>query len=333
MKNYYDILGVDENSSQDDIKKAYRKLSKQYHPDVNPDGEEKFKDVSEAYENIGDENKRRDYDTKRKNPFSSFGGGSGGFDINSMFEQMMNSSRRPKAPDKVIDLEVTPIESYFGVEKEITLDVNTMCIPCKGDGGTRSICTTCSGNGFISKVVGTGFFKQSFQTTCNSCGGRGSVLVSACNLCKGSGISKKNSKFNVKIPANVDNGDFLKLVNKGDYYHNVGYGDLIIRVNCTKTDDFEKIGFDLVYHKKMSPLELLLQDKMEINHPDGDIVITVPEIVNTNSPLRIPKKGYKTPNGTGNFYIKITVIKEKNIDEETKNKIKESLKDGNYIFN
>ena len=100
MKNYYEILGVDEKATQEDIKKAYRKLSKQYHPDVNPNGEEKFKDIAEAYDNIGDENKRKDYDNRRNNPF----GGMGGFDINSMFEQMVNGGNRPpKAPDKIID--------------------------------------------------------------------------------------------------------------------------------------------------------------------------------------------------------------------------------------
>jgi DnaJ-class molecular chaperone len=101
MKDYYQILGVDKKSSTDEIKKAYRKLSKQYHPDVNPEGEEKFKDVSEAYENIGEESKRNEYDAKRKNPFGNFA--NGGFDINSMFEQMMGSVRKPKAPDKVLN--------------------------------------------------------------------------------------------------------------------------------------------------------------------------------------------------------------------------------------
>jgi molecular chaperone DnaJ len=332
MKNYYDILGVNENATQDEIKKAYRKLSKQYHPDVNPEGETKFKDISEAYENIGEESKRNQYDAKRKNPFSSFGNDNG-FDINSMFEQMMGGRRRQKAPDKVVNVDITPIESYFGVNKEITLDINSMCVPCKGDGGSRSVCKTCNGNGFTSKVVGTGFFRQTFQTTCDDCAGRGTVLVSACNMCKGVGIVNNITKLNVKIPSNVDNGDFLKLQNKGDYYHNVGYGDLILKINCLKTEDFEKMGYDLVYYKKMSPVDLLLQDKMEIKHPDGDIVITIPDKVSTTSPLRIPKKGYKTPNGTGNFYVKINVVKENNVDDITKNKIKDLLKESNYIFN
>ena len=117
MKNYYEILGVSETTTQDEIKKAYRKLSKQYHPDVNPDGDEKFKEISEAYENIGEENKRRDYDNKKNNPFTDMGNGS--FDMHSMFEQMMgmNVNRKPKSPDKTIEIEISPIESFTGFEK------------------------------------------------------------------------------------------------------------------------------------------------------------------------------------------------------------------------
>jgi molecular chaperone DnaJ len=329
MKNYYDILGVNENASQEDIKKAYRKLSKQYHPDVNPDGEEKFKDISEAYDILGDDGKKNNYDNQRKNPFGSF---NGGFDVHSVFEEMMNGIRRPKAPDKTYDLHITPIESYFGVDKELYVTNHNMCGGCNGDGGKRGTCNTCNGSGVIIQVVGTGMFKQHFQTTCGNCKGNGSVIVNPCKVCDGSGTKLEDMKINVKIPANVDNGDFLKLKNKGDYYHKIGHGDLILKVVCNPADNYEKIGFDLIYSKKVSPLELLLEDKFEVKHPDGDLVLTVPEKLDTNKPLRILNKGYKTDRGVGNFYVKIIVDKTTNLDPVLKNKIKDVLKQSSDIF-
>jgi molecular chaperone DnaJ len=330
MKNYYNVLGVNETSSQDEIKKAYRKLSKQYHPDVNPDGEEKFKDISEAYDILGDEGKKNNYDNQKNNPFGGFD--SSAFDIHSMFEDIEGNRRRPKAPDKTYELHISPIESYFGAEKDIVLNNHNMCNGCNGNGGKRSTCGFCNGMGATIQIMGTGMFKQQFKTTCTGCNGHGSVIVDACKTCKGVGTNIEEIRINVKIPANVDNGDFLKLKNKGDFYHKIGYGDVILKVNCTPTDNFEKIGYDLIYNKTITPLDMMLEDKIEVKHPDGDLVLTMPEKINTNKPLRILNKGYKTDRGIGNFYIKITIEKTKNLDLDVKNKLKEILKQTENIF-
>jgi len=327
MKNYYDILGVEETATQDDIKKAYRKLSKQYHPDVNPEGEEMFKDISEAYENIGDSQKRSQYDNMKNNPFAGMGG-NGGFDFHNMFEQMMGNRRpQPKAPDKIFNLRLTPVESYFGAKKELSFDVAEKCNPCNGTGGDRKVCNGCNGQGFIIQVFGTGMFKQRMQSPCNICNGSGTVIMKACNSCGGRGLTVKKENISVSIPANVDNGDFMRVQGKGDFNNQVNMrGDLILKIELVNDGGFEKIGFDLVYNKKATPLELLLNDKLEISHPDGDIRINMPENVDTNVPLRVGGKGYKTPNGNGDFYIKISVNKNGSISEDQKEKIKEILK-------
>jgi len=334
MKDYYKILGVDENATQDDIKKAYRKLSKQYHPDVNPDGEENFKGVSEAYENIGDENKRREYDIKRKNPFMGMGGSP--FDIQSMFEEMMGGRRpqKQKAPDKIINLDISCIESYFGVKKEISIMINNKCQPCDGSGGSKKVCDTCKGNGFILQIFGTGMFSHQVQQQCPVCMGSGSLIISACKSCNGGGLKQENEKINVNIPPNVDNGDFLRLQGKGDF-NNItkSKGDFIIKVNLINVENFEKIGYDLVFNKKVTPLELVLEDNMIISHPDGDLSIKIPKEVSSDKPLRILNKGYKTPNGVGNFYIKLSVDKKTDLDTDTKNKIKKLLKETNDVLN
>ena len=313
MKNYYEILGVDENATQDEIKKAYRKLSKQYHPDVNPEGEEKFKDIAEAYDIIGDPEKRQDYENRKNNPFAGMGGGD--FDIHSMFEQMMNGGmRKPKAPDKVVDLEITPVESFFGLKKEI--------------------CYTCNGYGTIIQTFGTGMFQQKIQMTCNVCHGVGSTLKIRCNTCQGNGRVEEEKKISVNIPRNVDNGDFLRLQNLGDYSKSTNsFGDVILRITMNETTDFIKSGFDLIFNKKINAINLIIDDTMDIEHPEGTLRIKIPSIVDSDKPLRIPNKGYKTQQGNGNFYIKINITKESDIDSETKLKIKELLKNINQVIN
>ena len=323
MKNYYEILGVGEKATQEDIKKAYRKLSKQYHPDVNPDGEEKFKDIAEAYDNIGDENKRKDYDNMKNNPFANMGGGHG-FDFNNIFEQMMNNGRQQqRVPDKVISIRMSPIDSYFGINKDISIENFVMCKPCDGNGGDKIVCEDCYGNGFTTQVVGTGLFRQQVRVTCNSCNGQGSILLKACNHCKGNGVNKEVEKILVTIPQNVDNGDFMRVKGKGDYHPNFKVkGDLILKVELESDENYEKLGFDLINKIKLSPIDMLLEDKLIIKHPDGDIAITLPNNVDTDKPLRIPNKGYKTANGNGHFYIKLSVNKTENLSEDIKERIK-----------
>lgn len=325
MKDYYSILGVDENSTQDDIKKSYRKLSKQYHPDVNPDGAEKFKEIAEAYDNIGDIEKRSQYDTKRKNPFGDFGG------FGDFFEQMMGGGRRQqqrrRAPDKILPLDITYLESYFGVKKEVTVPTNTECKSCNGSGGNKKICETCKGNGIVVQIIGTGMFRQQIQQQCPTCNGTGHIIIKACNTCLGKGIGFESKKISISIPANVDNGDFLRLQNKGDYYPNVKVtGDLIIKVNLINFGGFEKMGKDLVFYKKISPLELLTEDEIIVKHPDGDLNVKIPSNLTTDKPLRIFNKGYKTNEGIGNFYIKVSVEKNGDLNKEIKSKIKDLVK-------
>jgi len=327
MKNYYEILGLSETATQDEIKKAYRKLSKQYHPDVNPDGDEKFKEIAEAYENIGDENKRRDYDNRKNNPFA--GMGNGAFDIHSMFEQMMgmNVNRKPKAPDKTIEIEISPVESFMGVEKELKINSKVKCRPCDGSGGDKRICETCKGNGYIIQIFGTGMFKQQIQMNCNVCNGSGTIIYNPCKTCFGTTVINENETLKVQIPRNVDNGDFMRLKSKGDYYSQIkSRGDLILKVNLNQKDGFEKLGNDLIFNKKVNVVDLLLDDYMDIPHPEGNLNITLPEKIDTERPMRIFNKGYSTPEGRGNFYIKLSIFRENKINDEYKNKIKEILK-------
>jgi molecular chaperone DnaJ len=319
MKDYYKILGVEKNSSQDEIKKAYRKLSKQYHPDVNPSGEEMFKDIGEAYEILGDENKRKQYDN----------GGQNGFDIHSMFEQMMRGGRqqKSKAPDKVIEVLITPFESYFGVKKIIDLTSFDCCKSCNGEGGERKMCHTCNGKGHIIQTFGVGNWVQQVQSMCPNCSGQGSKIVVTCNGCGGRGITPKKEKLSVNIPSNVDNGDFMRVKGRGDYNLNAKTkGDVILRVTMVEENNFEKMGSDLVYKMEVTPLQLFLDEQVEIPHPDGNIKISFPDVFESEKPLRVPNKGYKYPEGTGNMYIKVNVRNDKDSNINLKNQLKDLIK-------
>jgi molecular chaperone DnaJ len=329
MKNYYDILGVSETSSQDEIKKAYRQLSKQYHPDVNPEGEEKFKEVSEAYENIGDETKRRDYDNRRNNPFANMGG-HGNYDFNSIFEEMMEGHRqqRPRrAPDKIINVDINPVESYLGVKKEIKYDYKEICTPCNGDGGQTSICNTCRGVGTITQRVGNGMFNQIVQTQCPSCFGKGKIIINPCNNCYGQGILIKNETLLVTIPKNVDNGNFMRVPAKGDFNQNMKLrGDLVLQINLFSNDGFEKNGNDLIYYLKLNVLDIILQKQIKLPHPEGELLINLPKNISSEKPLRLVKKGYRGDSNSGDFYVKMNITNEIDLPQEKIDQIQEILK-------
>ncbi len=287
-----------------------------------------FKEISEAYENIGDENKRNLYNQQRNNPFANFGA-SNEFDLNNIFEQMMGGGRqhKPKAPDKVLSIDISVLDSYHGAKKEFTILNNLICNPCNGTGGNKKICETCMGNGFIIQTFGTNLFKQQFQTTCPTCKGSGDVILTPCKVCNGTALNQVREKFLITIPQSSDNGDFMRLREKGDYSPNLKLrGDLIIKVNLNNDNTFEKIGKDLVYKLRLDPIDLIIGDKITVEHPDGDLNVNFPDYVSTEKPLRIPNRGFKTQEGNGHFYIKLIIERTKIINNESKEKIKSILK-------
>jgi DnaJ-class molecular chaperone len=170
MKDYYKILEVEEKASQDEIKKSYRRLAAQYHPDKNPQGEEKFKEIAEAYETLGNPDKRTEYDNRGNNPFQ-------GTAYEQMFSQMFGGGfqqpKRKSAPDKIVRVQINPIESYKGDEKTIQYIKDIHCKICNGAGGEQQKCGSCNGQGFFMKSFGTGFMTQQVRTACPTCGGRG----------------------------------------------------------------------------------------------------------------------------------------------------------------
>jgi len=304
MTNYYEILGVSKDATQDEIKKAYRKLSKLYHPDVNPEGAEKFKEIASAYDVIGDETKRAQYNNNLNNPFANNEGVSYEEIFNQMFgNQGQNpfNQKRKSAPDKIIRVQVNPIESFKGIDKIINYIKNNHCNVCSGSGGEQQSCGTCGGAGFQIKSFGTGFMAQQIRTACGTCAGRGYSLVHRCYNCDGKGVKPQNHEVTIKLPIGVDNGQYLKVGNLGDF-RNGEYGDLVIQIELVNQDGYEKINNDLIYNLFLN-LEEIQLDKFTIPHPNGDLIMNILPIFDSSKPLRLKGKGYHG----GDMYVKLNV--------------------------
>jgi molecular chaperone DnaJ len=304
MEDFYQILGVNENASQDEIKKAYRKLAVEHHPDKGGD-ENKFKKISEAYDTIGDENKRNQYDNQRRNPFANMGGG--GFNpFEDMFNNM-NAQRRRAVPDKVIEVNVGAIESFNGSDKTISYKRESKCTGCNGNGGERINCSTCNGEGYILQRIGTGLFVQVMRHTCSSCGGNGFTYKTTCGTCHGKTTVTTNESVSVKLPHGVDDGQFLRLQDKGDYKDGM-YGNLVLRIKVLPQDNFDKSGDDLIYNAYFD-LNSLNKDSLDVPHPQGNLSIKLPKTFDTSKPLRVKSKGFYN---RGDLFIKLFVKFDRN---------------------
>jgi molecular chaperone DnaJ len=302
--SYYDVLGVSEQATQEEIKKAYRKLVIEHHPDKGGD-EERFKEIANAYGTLSDQNKRKQYDQQKNNPFAGFGGGVK-TPMDDLFEQFMATEQRKqkKTPEKLIDVNVTVLDSYKSETKNIVYNRKHQCNDCSGQGGERQPCGQCGGRGFIQQRVGTAMFMQIITTECPSCMSRGYTFKTTCHSCNGEGSKPDIEQIVFKIPHGIDNGQMIKIQGKGDFYGNT-YGDLIIRFSVQPLDNFEKQGQNLIYNKFLN-LDELNKDAFEVPHPDGTLMIKVPQEFDTTKPLRVKSKGLRGLQ-QGDLYVKLNV--------------------------
>lgn len=292
LKDYYKILEIEENFTEDVLKKKYRELSKKYHPDINPSGGDKFKEIGEAYDVLSDTNKRRQYDVEKR----------GGHNMDDIVANFFNqSNRQHKSPDKIITLKLTPIEVYKGAAKDIIYSKNNPCDVCKGSCGTKKTCETCNGGGYIINRFGSGFFVQQVQTTCPTCAGTGQMIIDKCYKCNGVGVKSEMNQVTIEVPRTADNGQFLKMHKLGDF-DKYDFGDLVLRIEVIDSDGFSKVGNDLVYTHFLNENEIC-EEKYVVPHPNGDLSIRSLDVFDTSKPLRIKDKGYSG----GDFYVKLEV--------------------------
>ena len=310
---YYDRLGLSKDASQDEIKRAYRKLSKKYHPDINKElgAEEKYKEILEAYETLSDAQKRAAYDQYGPDGANGFGGqGSfGGFDGGAGFggfEDIFSSffgggaTRNPNAPRQGDDLQyrvnLSFEEAVFGAEKEIHYNREVTCKTCSGSGakpGTSPVtCGRCHGHGVINVDTQTPLGMMRRQVTCDVCHGTGQEIKDPCQTCHGTGREKQSHTVSVKIPAGVETGQQIRLAGQGEAGFNGGpYGDLFVVINVNPSDKFTRDGSTIYYTLNISFVQAALGDTVEVPTVHGNVEMVIPAGTQTGKTFRLKGKG------------------------------------------
>lgn len=341
-RDYYEVLGVQKGASDDEIKKSYRKLAKQYHPDMNPgnaEAEAKFKEVNEAYDVLSDPDKKAKYDQYGHaafDPASGFGGGGSGFgfdgfDISDIFSSFFGgtSSRRSNGPvrgeDVRLRLNLSFEEAIFGCKKEVQYQRVQKCSDCGGSGAAKGsspkTCPDCGGRGQVTVNQRTPFGMMQSSKTCDKCHGTGKFVENPCKGCRGTGFVKATKKLEVAIPAGIDDGQGIALRGEGCDGRNGGpAGDLNIIVNVRPHAFFERDGYDIYCDVPVTFVEMTLGAEIEVPTIDGKEKLTIPEGTQTGTTFTLKGKGVQVVNSSrrGNMYITVTVEVPKNLDKKQK---------------
>ena len=339
---YYDRLGVSKDASQDEIKRAYRKMSKKYHPDINkePGAEEKYKEVQEAYETLSDDQKRAAYDQYGPDGANGFGGqgGFGGFDGGAGFggfEDIFSSffgggaTRNPNAPRQGDDLQyrvnLSFEEAIFGAEKEVHYNREATCKTCSGSGakpGTSPVtCGRCHGQGVINVDTQTPLGMMRRQVTCDVCHGTGQEIKEPCQTCHGTGHEKQSHKVSVKIPAGVETGQQIRLAGQGEAGFNGGpYGDLFVIINVNPSDKFTRDGSTIYYTLNISFVQAALGDTVEVPTAHGNVEMTIPAGTQTGKTFRLKGKGAPRLRGgsQGDQHVTVKIVTPTKLNDAQK---------------
>lgn len=346
-RDYYEVLGLQKGASDEDIKKAYRKLAKKYHPDLNPGdktAEQNFKEVNEAYEVLSDKDKKARYDAYGHAGVDpnmgadaggfGFGGGFGGGDFgdigdifSSFFGGAGTSSARRNAPTRGSDVEIritlTFEEAAFGCKKSISYTRIEACPDCGGSGAEKGTspetCSTCKGTGQVRVQSRTPFGMMQSSRPCSACGGKGTVIKNPCKTCGGNGLVRKSCSADVNIPAGIGDGQTIKRTGYGNAGRNGGpSGDLFITVTVRKHEIFRREGFDLYCEVPISYAEAALGAKLHVPTLEGDFEYEISAGTQTGTAFTVKNKGIQFLNGKGRGNLIFTVVVEvpKNLSQK-----------------
>ncbi len=351
-RDYYEVLGLKKGASEDEIKKAYRKLAKENHPDLHPGdkaAEERFKEINEAYEILNDPEKKQSYDqfgfagvdpsyaAQQGGGFGGFGGGFSDFDLGDIFDSFFGGRSRSASASAAqrgenlrVSLELTFEEAAFGCRKEIPISRIEDCPDCQGSGcapgTTPEICKRCGGSGSVRTQSRTAFGVMSTTTACPDCAGRGKIIHSPCPKCRGKGSVRKNTRTAVNIPAGIDDGQTLSIHGAGHKGMNGGpAGDLLITVDVQPSAQFERDGNSVLYAMPISIVQAALGDSVEVPTLDGKVKYTIPEGTQSGTVFRLRGKGI--PNlrggGRGDQFVTVNVEIPKNLTGEQKDLLRQ----------
>lgn len=358
-KDYYDALGVARDASSEDIRKAYRKMARKYHPDVNksPDAERKFKEVTEAYEVLRDPQKKANYDRfgtadpgaagAGASGFGGFGAGAGAgdFGFGDIFDMFFGGSRRnPHAPRQGADLEyrltIDFKDAVFGREMDISIPRTETCGNCHGSGakpGTRpETCSRCQGTGQSETVQNTPFGRIVNKRVCQDCSGRGKIIKEKCEECSGSGQVKKRRKIHINIPSGIDEGKQLRVSGEGEPGLNGGPpGDLYITIKVRPHDFFKRQGDNITCELPITFVQAALGDEIVVPTLKGRAKIKIPAGTQTGTEFRLRGKGVPRlyGRGYGDQQIRVKVVTPTGLSEEQKRLLREfGNLSGDYIL-
>lgn len=339
-RDFYEVLGIPNNASADEIKKAYRQLARKYHPDVNrddPNTAEKFKEISDAYEVLSDPQKRAAYDRFGHSAFDPTRNGGFGFDdfggagFGDLFDLIFGASggtrgRRRSGPqrgaDREVRMQINFEDAVFGMEKDIEITRVEKCTTCNGNGAQPGseikTCTTCGGSGQVRNVQNTPFGRFETARTCSRCNGEGRVIEKPCKDCRGTGQVRKAHKINVRIPAGVDHGARLRVQGEGEQGIQGGPpGDLYITIMIKPHDRFERDGYTLITQLEIDFVQAALGDKVEMDLLGGaKHILDIPEGTQPGDVITVKGKGipYLQSHKFGDLkvLIKVTIPKKMN---------------------
>lgn len=352
-RDYYEVLGVNKTATQDEIKSAYRKLAKKYHPDLNksPDAPAKFKEATEAYEVLSDENKRKQYDQFGHAAFDNNGangfqggfngfGGAGGFEdfgdlgdiFSSFFGGGSSRARRNNMPrrgaDRTVQVKISFDQAVKGTKVDIPLSYVDNCPECHGTGAKTpndvETCKTCGGRGRVRMRRQTLFGMMESEEECPDCHGTGKTIKRKCDHCHGAGRVQVNETITVNIPHGVDTGNKIRISGKGEPGVNNGpSGDLIIQIQVAPSQTFVRKEADVYINAPISYTDALLGGTITVPTVTGDCDLVIPPCTNPGTILKMSGKGITTPNGkTGNQYVTINVKFPKSLNSEQKELVK-----------
>lgn len=356
-KDYYKILEVDKNATAEELKKAFRKKAHKYHPDKEGGDEAKFKEANEAYQVLGNEEKRKKYDqfgssfdqqggfgggmdwgdfmNQARSGGGGFSGGFGGIDLGDIFGDIFGGGgRKSRGPQKGNDIQVNLIislkDAAFGMKKEIELYKHVKCDRCDGSlaepGSKVETCSTCNGQGQVSKVQRTFIGNIQTSAVCHDCSGIGKKIEKKCSKCSGEGVVKEKEVIEIGVPAGIDSGSTIRFSGKGEAgQFGTAYGDLYVQVRIDEGKKFERHGDDILTKKKISFIQATLGDKVDVETLDGDVTLKIPSGTQPGTRLRMKDKGMTRfqRSDRGDMYVEVEVEIPKKLSRKQKKLLEE----------